>query len=56
MKSGDEVELSVDGKRAVAKVSVRTGVPADSVFLTPPVLPEGPVEITRAPAREEAIA
>ncbi len=56
VKSGDEVELSADGKRAVAQVSVRTGVPADSVFLTPPVLPEGPVEVTRAPAREEAIA
>jgi NADH-quinone oxidoreductase subunit G len=54
IKSGDEIELSVEGKRARATVSVRTGVPADSVFLTPPVLPEGPVEISRA--REEAIA
>jgi NADH-quinone oxidoreductase subunit G len=56
IKSGDEVELSVDGKRVRAKVSVRTGVPADSVFLTPPVLPEGPVEVSRAPARERAMA
>ncbi|HEY6781004.1 MAG TPA: molybdopterin-dependent oxidoreductase [Thermoleophilaceae bacterium] len=56
VRSGDEVELTVDGKRAVAEVSVRTGMPAGSVFLTPPVLPEGPVEVTRARAREGAPA
>ena len=41
------------GERAQATARVRTGVPAGSVFLTPPgVLPEGPVEV--APARERA--
>jgi NADH-quinone oxidoreductase subunit G len=57
VRSGDEVELTVDGARATAEAAVRTAVPAGSVFLTPPVLPDGPVDVVpaRVRAREEAI-
>ena len=48
VESGDEVELSVNGDRLSATAIVRTAVPAGSVFLSPPALVEGPVEV-RAP-------
>jgi NADH-quinone oxidoreductase subunit G len=48
VESGDEVELSVNGDRLSATAVVRTAVPAGSVFLSPPALVEGPVEV-RAP-------
>jgi NADH-quinone oxidoreductase subunit G len=48
VESGDEVELSVNGDRLSATAIVRTGVPAGSVFLSPPAHVEGPVEV-RAP-------
>jgi NADH-quinone oxidoreductase subunit G len=48
VESGDEVELSVDGESLSATAVVRTAVPAGSVFLSPPALAEGPVEV-RAP-------
>jgi len=43
--SRDEVELEANGESVRAIAIVRTGVPAGSVFLTPPALAEGPVEI-----------
>jgi NADH-quinone oxidoreductase subunit G len=46
VENGDEVELSVDGERLSARVVVRTGVPAGSVFVSPPALVEGPVEVS----------
>ena len=52
VSSGDEVELSAGGETAVAVAAVRTGVPAGSVFLSPPGLADGPVEV--APARRPA--
>jgi NADH-quinone oxidoreductase subunit G len=45
VKSGDEVELSVNGDSLSAIAIVRTGVPAGSVFLSPPAHVEGPVEV-----------
>jgi hypothetical protein len=42
---GDEVELSVNGDRLSATAIVRTAVPPGSVFLSPPALVEGPVEV-----------
>jgi anaerobic selenocysteine-containing dehydrogenase len=45
VNSGDEVELSVNGDRLSAIAIVRTGVPAGSVFLSPPANVEGPVEV-----------
>jgi hypothetical protein len=39
------VELSVNGDRLNATAVVRTGVPAGSVFLSPPALADGPVEV-----------
>jgi len=45
VESGDEVELSVNGDRLSAMAVVRTAVPAGSVFLSPPALVEGPVEV-----------
>jgi NADH-quinone oxidoreductase subunit G len=48
IQNGDEVELSVSGDSVVAIAVIRTGVPAGSVFLSPPSLAEGPVEV-RAP-------
>ena len=53
IESGAEIELTVAGELATATARVRTGVPAGSVFLSPPgVLPDGAAEI--APARERA--
>lgn len=43
--SRDEVELEANGESVNAIAFVRTGMPAGSVFLTPPALAEGPVEI-----------
>jgi len=48
VQMGDEVELSVNGDRLTATAIVRTAVPAGSVFLSPPALADGPVEV-RAP-------
>jgi NADH-quinone oxidoreductase subunit G len=45
VKSGDEVELSVNGDLLSAIAIVRTAVPAGSVFLSPPAQVEGPVEV-----------
>jgi NADH-quinone oxidoreductase subunit G len=45
VKSGDEVELSVNGDRLSAIAIVRTAVPAGSVFLSPPAQVEGQVEV-----------
>ncbi|HET8822486.1 MAG TPA: molybdopterin-dependent oxidoreductase, partial [Thermoleophilaceae bacterium] len=44
--SGDEVQLSQDGESISAVAVIRTGVPAGSVFVSPPALAEGPVEVT----------
>jgi NADH-quinone oxidoreductase subunit G len=46
VKSGDEIELAVNGDSLSAIAIVRTAVPAGSVFLSPPALVEGPVEIS----------
>ncbi|HYN91188.1 MAG TPA: molybdopterin dinucleotide binding domain-containing protein, partial [Thermoleophilaceae bacterium] len=45
VESGDEVELSVNGDSLSAVAVVRTAVPAGSVFLSPPALVDGPVEV-----------
>jgi len=45
VESGDEVELSADGETLSATAVVRTGVPAGSVFLSPPALADGPVDV-----------
>ncbi len=46
VSSGDEVQLSQDGESISAVAVIRTGVPAGSVFVSPPALAEGPVEVT----------
>jgi NADH-quinone oxidoreductase subunit G len=43
--SRDQVELEANGESVSAIAIVRTGVPAGSVFVTPPALADGPVEI-----------
>jgi len=48
--SGDELELSVNGDRVSATAIVRTAVPPGSVFLSPPALVDGPVEVRAAQA------
>jgi hypothetical protein len=48
VESGDEVELAVNGDRLSAIAVVRTSVPRGSVFVSPPALADGPVEV-RAP-------
>jgi anaerobic selenocysteine-containing dehydrogenase len=45
ISTGDEVELSVHGDSVSATAVIRTGVPAGSVFLSPPGLAGGPVEV-----------
>ena len=45
VESGDEVELSVNGDRVSATAIVRVSVPAGSVFVSPPALADGPVEV-----------
>jgi NADH-quinone oxidoreductase subunit G len=42
---GDEIELGSNGDTVAATAVIRTGVPAGSVFLSPPLLAAGPVEI-----------
>ena len=41
----DRVAVHANGDSVEAAVVVRTGVPRGSVFLSPPSLPDGPVEI-----------
>jgi NADH-quinone oxidoreductase subunit G len=43
--AGDQAAVHADGDSVAATVVVRTGVPRGSVFLSPPSLPEGPVEL-----------
>jgi NADH-quinone oxidoreductase subunit G len=45
VESGDEVELHAGLGSVMATAVVRTGVPAGSVFVSPPALSEGPVEV-----------
>jgi len=45
VRSGEEVELSANGDSVTATAVIRTGVPAGSVFLSPPSLAAGPVEL-----------
>ena len=45
VRQGREIELSVNGDRVTATASIRTGVPAGSMFLTGANLPDGSVEI-----------
>ncbi len=45
VESGDEIDLEARGARIRATAVVRTGVPAGSVFVSPPALAEGPVEV-----------
>jgi len=45
VQNGDEVELSVNGDSVTATAVIRTGVPTGSVFLSPPSLSGGPVEL-----------
>jgi NADH-quinone oxidoreductase subunit G len=42
---GDAIELDSSGDTVAATAVIRTGVPAGSVFLSPPLLAEGPVEV-----------
>jgi Molydopterin dinucleotide binding domain len=46
--NGDEVSLSVNGVEATAVASVRSAVPAGSVFVSGASLPEGPLALSRA--------
>jgi NADH-quinone oxidoreductase subunit G len=46
VESGAEIEVSVDGERVTAVVRVRTGVPAGSIFVSPPgSLPDGAAQV-----------
>jgi NADH-quinone oxidoreductase subunit G len=45
VEDGDEVELASNGDSASAIAVIRTGVPAGSVFLSPALLADGPVEV-----------
>jgi NADH-quinone oxidoreductase subunit G len=45
VESGDDVEVHANGDSVSARVVARTGVPRGSVFLSPPSLPQGPVEL-----------
>jgi NADH-quinone oxidoreductase subunit G len=45
IESGEEVALLANGHTVNATAVIRTGVPRGSVFLSPPSLPEGPVEV-----------
>jgi NADH-quinone oxidoreductase subunit G len=45
IESGDEIELAASGNSVRATAVIRTGVPTGSVFLSPPTLVDGPVEI-----------
>ena len=48
MATGDEVQLSAGGVSVVGVVTVHTGVPAGSVFLSGARLPDAAVEIAVA--------
>jgi NADH-quinone oxidoreductase subunit G len=48
IENGGDVELSANGESVTATAVIRTGVPEGSVFVSPPALAEGPVEV-RAP-------
>jgi hypothetical protein len=48
------VELSAGGQSVRARAVLRTGTPPGAVFLVAASLPDGPVEITPASAREPA--
>ena len=37
--------MNASGQSVRATVAIRTGVPAGSIFLSPPALAEGPAEI-----------
>jgi NADH-quinone oxidoreductase subunit G len=43
--NGDGVAVHAGGDSVIATAVIRTGVPRGSIFLSPPSLPEGPVEI-----------
>ena len=45
IENGNEIELASNGDSVSATAVIRTGVPAGSVFLSPPRLADGPVEI-----------
>jgi NADH-quinone oxidoreductase subunit G len=45
VQNGDEVAVQATGERLTATVSVRTGVPEGSIFLSHPALPEGAAEV-----------
>jgi NADH-quinone oxidoreductase subunit G len=45
IENGHEVELAANGDRVSARAVIRSSVPAGSVFLSPPSLAEGPVEV-----------
>jgi NADH-quinone oxidoreductase subunit G len=45
VENGDEVEVEANGDSTGATVTVRTGVPSGSVFLSQSALAEGPVRI-----------
>ena len=45
IQNGGEIELTVNGESVSATAVIRTGVPAGSVFLSPPTLAGGPVEV-----------
>jgi NADH-quinone oxidoreductase subunit G len=49
VETGAELEVAVNGSSVVATARVRTGVPAGSVFVSPPgTLPEGAVRLAAA--------
>jgi NADH-quinone oxidoreductase subunit G len=48
VRSGDEVVLAVNGDRVHARAAVRSGVRPGAVFVAPPVLPSGRVEVVKA--------
>ncbi|HEV7847077.1 MAG TPA: NADH-quinone oxidoreductase subunit NuoG [Thermoleophilaceae bacterium] len=50
IENGAEVELVAGGRSVRATAVIRTGVPAGSVFLSPPSLAAGPVELRSAQA------
>ena len=45
VEAGDGVAVHADGDSVTATAVIRTGVPRGSIFLSPPSLPQGPVEI-----------
>jgi NADH-quinone oxidoreductase subunit G len=45
VSSGDQVRVTAEGESVIAHAVVRSSVPAGSLFASPPVLTEGPVEV-----------